>query len=83
MTEQRVSNGVELLDFYIPDWRSLIDWDTLRMENPCNCVLGQLFKSYWWNPFFTKWNEAVEYGFTCRPGFPKEWDLLTEEWRKA
>jgi hypothetical protein len=39
----KVARGVELLDAQVPDWRSRIDVDHLDMNDPTNCVLGQLF----------------------------------------
>lgn len=41
--EVRVRNGCILLDEkYGPDWVNQIDVDTLALDNPCRCVLGQL-----------------------------------------
>lgn len=39
---ERVARGAALLDEREPGWHQRIDLETLDMELPCNCVLGQL-----------------------------------------
>jgi hypothetical protein len=41
-----VDNGAALLDERLPGWRDHIDPTTLRLEDGCNCILGQLFGDY-------------------------------------
>jgi len=40
--EQRVADGIKLLDEKVPDWRSKIDLATLKLSHPDRCILGQL-----------------------------------------
>src|SRR5258706_849059 len=40
---QCVRAGIELLDRVKPEWRSLVDRDTLDMLNPRKCIAGQVF----------------------------------------
>lgn len=44
--EQRVSNGVALLDEHKPGWRDLVNVYTLDMESTESCILGQVFGEY-------------------------------------
>ena len=54
--EERVWNGVRWLNENLgPDWPEFIDRETLRMDSPFDCVLGQLFRQddsihtgFWW-----------------------------------
>lgn len=40
---ERVARGAAWLDREAPGWDSLIDLASLRLSNPCLCVLGQVF----------------------------------------
>lgn len=42
----RAKIGATILDIFQPDWAEQIDPLTLRMENGCHCIFGQLFGSY-------------------------------------
>lgn len=44
--QQRVSNGVALLDEHKPGWRDLVNVNTLDIESLENCILGQVFGGY-------------------------------------
>lgn len=45
--EVRVKQGMALLDERGPErWWEFIDLDTLRLENTCQCVLGQLYGGF-------------------------------------
>lgn len=42
--DERVAKGAELLERrYGPGWREKINPRTLRMDNACKCILGQLY----------------------------------------
>lgn len=43
LVEDRVKRGAEWLDGEMPGWERKIDLDMLRLDSPCNCILGQLF----------------------------------------
>ena len=42
----KVAAGIKLLDEKKPGWRSLVDVESLRLENCDVCVLGQVFGHY-------------------------------------
>lgn len=39
---ERVQAGINWLDDHRPDWRSMIDLESLDLANPWACVLGQV-----------------------------------------
>jgi hypothetical protein len=41
MHSQRVAKGVAFLDKVQPDWRDVVNWDQMNMQDPSRCVLGQ------------------------------------------
>ena len=43
---RRVAKGARLLDTVKPGWAAEINIEGLNLESPCDCVLGQLYKSY-------------------------------------
>ena len=43
----RVALGVEWLDEVHPGWRDKVDTDRLKMYNTHQCILGQVFGTYW------------------------------------
>lgn len=44
--EQRVSNGVALLDEHQPGWRDLVNVEILDIESLGDCILGQVYGGY-------------------------------------
>jgi hypothetical protein len=44
---QRVKTGAAWLDSFMPDWESKIKLKALNMLTWDNCILGQLFGSFW------------------------------------
>jgi len=54
---QRVARGVALLDAKRPGWEQEIDLDTLEVEAPWHCVIGQLYR-----PEQTAFKEPFEIG---------------------
>ena len=43
---ERVARGAAFLDEREPGWDARIDLDTLSLDSPCCCVLGQLHGGY-------------------------------------
>lgn len=41
--KERVERGAALLDVEEKGWEQKIDLDSLNLQDPCRCVLGQLF----------------------------------------
>ncbi len=37
--------GINLLDEHVPGWRSMVNFDTIVMDDPGHCVLGQVAKA--------------------------------------
>lgn len=44
--QDRVQHGAALLDQHRPEWWKIINLDELRMDNTCNCVLGQCYGTF-------------------------------------
>ena len=49
--EKRVDAGVKLLNKYDKHWRDKIIIRDLKMDDPCHCILGQLFDTEFPNGF--------------------------------
>jgi len=86
---ERVQAGADLLDGVTPGWRSRVNADTLDMDTSFDCVLGQLFGSYWDGTRELRMDRDIEqraaYGFTANASSVVEdftCDDLTAEWRK-
>lgn len=48
MMAERVRAGVKWMDDNAPGgWRGRINLRTFNMEEPCRCVIGQVFGDYW------------------------------------
>lgn len=43
---EAVQKGYALLDEHKPGWINLINWETLDLSGTYNCILGQLYGSY-------------------------------------
>lgn len=48
--EQRVAAGAAWLDEHAPGWVAQIDLSSLDIEEPCNCILGQVYGHYFKSP---------------------------------
>ena len=46
LIKARIEEGISVLDQVNPDWRSVIDLDSLHLADPATCVLGQLYGAY-------------------------------------
>jgi hypothetical protein len=87
--EQRVRNGIALLDQCYPGWRDSVILESLQMASCTRCVLGQLYGDY----FKGAWHiargngsnnireMAIHHGFSIPyiSGDPR-WELLRDEW---
>src|SRR4051794_29574206 len=58
----RVAAGAAWLDLHRPGWIGLVDVDLLQLDDPEECVLGQVFGDYRRVDLLTL-GEAIEYGF--------------------
>jgi hypothetical protein len=47
---ERVAAGAEWLDRHAGDWLPQIDLSELDIEEPCNCILGQVYGHYFRSP---------------------------------
>jgi hypothetical protein len=76
-----VDNGAALLDERLPGWRAYVDADTLTLASGCDCVLGQLFGSYYKGLAVLDIDDPARFGF-YKPS-RTTWERLTEAWRKV
>jgi hypothetical protein len=86
--DSRVSRGVPFLDERYPGWRGRINREILDMSDVCNCIGGQLYRSYYW--FLTKYDlsdaEAIDLGFQAVDDIyenDEDFAHLTSEWLRA
>lgn len=93
--EQAVQNGIDWLDEnYDGDWRSKINLDKLDMSRSMDCILGQLYGSYWHAPKEARdpmmgTQRLGDYCCEdCTPDIPEDfsgdgftYDDLDDEWR--
>ena len=88
MFEKEIENGVEFLNKVYPDWLSKIDLEKLNMDQPSNCILGQLYGNFYVARDILDMydNDTNKMGFTvpivlCYDEHDIEkWDTLTKEW---
>ncbi len=79
--KERVQKGMEWLDEHQPGWLSLADESSLKIDDNCHCILGQVFGNY-----HCKRTEDIAYntreqlGFTLCGADNEYWDMLQEEW---
>ncbi len=82
---ERVERGSALLDAKQPGWREKVNPKTLRIEEPCGCILGQVYGNY----FAATWHlglsrqERLGCGFQATPGTVRgapDYDLLQAAW---
>lgn len=82
---ERVTRGAEWLDANVPGWVERVDVETLDLQSPCRCVLGQLYEDFDAAPVEVRGEE----GFIL--GFDSDFDVwyieqyfgdLTAEWRR-
>jgi hypothetical protein len=77
----RTTEGQRFLDENFPGWKKWIDWENLNMDDPCGCILGQLYGNYHEaveDLGFTD-DEAVECGFLTNDD--EDWVNLGDDWR--
>jgi len=59
--EDRVQKGIDYLNKNYPDWLDQINIDRLDLNDPFDCILGQLFGNF--SRSNLNWVEVGEYGF--------------------
>lgn len=78
-----VARGIAWLDKNIKDWRPQIDVDSLDLQYPCGCVLGQIegdfFRAVW--EYDLSRQEAHKLGLAAPIGLP--YRTLTAAWKRA
>ena len=50
VTARQVSEAAEVLDEEKPEWAGAVNVQKLDMNDPCTCVLGQLYTNYCYAP---------------------------------
>jgi len=93
--EQRVKNGIKLLDDKCPDWADKIDLECFNIKCHSLCVLGQVLGDYHegckiiLSDLYLE--TMIENGFcgpeyySSSPNYPEQlkyWNDLQNEWRK-
>ncbi len=90
----RVAAGMAWMDQHAArDWRGRVNLWNFNMEEPCLCVVGQVFGDYWQAIFTLEGIVAsgdypdvvdweVEHGFNLPEGQddPEDWDTLERAW---
>lgn len=78
----RVAVGRKVLAQYDPEWFMKIDLEAFDIRNGLNCILGQLFGSFYKGEDWLWKNglEVVECGFDEYIDAYPIFDLLQEEW---
>ncbi len=83
-----VARGVALLDEKVPGWRERIDFETLDIERPKFCIVGQACGGYTEGMHrlgLEPWGEGEgqRYGFMSPDGSIELDTRLEEAWREA
>lgn len=92
--DDAVINGAALLDHHVPDWLANINTDTLAVESLDNCVLGQVFGSFFKGMTFfdmeggacsgAREEFAIDHGFECpevNDEGHRNYEEVTTAWR--
>lgn len=91
---ERVQRGVDRLDRHRVDWADLIDPTELDMRHVHNCVLGQIFGSYFRGVDYLfgrgeqdQFDAAIDHGFNVEAyggqEYEDEYDGLNAGWREC
>lgn len=81
--DEAVRRGMKWLDANVPNWREKVDVDSLDLQAPCGCVLGQIDGDFYeavWKRRLER-QEVLDRGFTASPGIT--FRTLTAAWRRA
>ena len=79
---ERVTAGADWLDQHAGDWVPQIDLSALDIEDPCYCILGQMYGHYFRSPRDARMDDADyladERGFN---GCEDDMSPLNDAWR--
>lgn len=81
----RVDRGISVLDKKDVGWRNHVDCAILNMYSHKDCVLGQIYESYYLGTLALKLTDgdAAILGFDAEnPEDKKEYENLTNEWKR-
>lgn len=75
--EEDVKRGMALLDERKPDWRKYVKLATLDMNEPAQCILGQVYGNYYDGIDELALDSLIvmDYGFFSRDIGDSWWDL--------
>lgn len=79
----RAAAGAAFLDGQVPGWAGRVDLLTLRLDDTCRCVLGQIGGSYidTRDDLGLDQDAAVNLGFSVgSDGTWDDWELLDDAW---
>ncbi len=73
--------GAKLLDEFCPRWHSLVNVNTLAMDDSDSCVLGQVYSDYdlGLDSLGLDYNDEIYYGFLANSSM--YYDRLTAAWK--
>lgn len=79
--EEDVKRGMALLDEKRPDWRKYVELAALDMNEPAQCILGQVYGNYYdgRDELALDSLTVMDYGFFSR-GISDSWYDLTDTW---
>lgn len=84
--EERIAAGAAWLDANRPGWVDRIDLDTLRLDNPCRCILGQEYGDFYTAPYEIRGvlgEMATQLGFDAKlTDDGADYAELTEAWQR-
>lgn len=81
-----ISAGIKFLDANVrPDWRALINLDSLNMERTADCILGQIYGNYWnaLDGLRISHEEAKGFGFASHDSSVASYGRLGAAWRET
>lgn len=92
MYEAEIARGMAWLDTHRPGWEQDVNLHQLNMDSPCQCILGQLWGSYYKfmagaceiTPEQFENEDEIVYGFALEDGAKTpDYRELTKEWGLA
>lgn len=76
-----IDRGIALLDSKVPDWREVIDKDSLEMSSPTRCILGMVFGTYRTGLDELGLTAGHRHGFSLPDDVEADYRELTQAWR--
>lgn len=80
----RVNEGIIELDTHVPDWRSKVNSGILLMDSHKDCILGQIYGSYFSGVKALDLTDetVIVYGFETEDYSEEGYEELSKEWQR-